>query len=267
MAIYSDFAALYDAAMSETPYDTWTKRIVDLFGKTVSPGDLVCELGSGTGEITLRLSELGYDMIGIDNSEEMLNLAKDKLYSVLDGDGEEEEEELPEPPVLFLKQDMRSFELFGTVRAFVSVCDSLNYMENTEELTKVFRLVNNYLDKDGIFLFDVKTEYFFRSVCGNSTRTEEIENDMLIWENEYNPVQKKNHYRLTMFRETGDGSYRRSSEDHVQTAFSEEEIRQALSESGLILTDIIRDFREEGDPEPERLLFVAKEGYQEGKLY
>ncbi len=268
MAIYSEFANLYDSSMDNIPYDRWTERICELMQGKVSEGDLVCELGCGTGELTLRLAKKGYDMIGIDLSDDMLNVARDKMYESFQLDIDDPET-FSNPPILFLEQDMREFELYGTVRAIISVCDSLNYLSDVQELTKVFRLVNNYLDKDGVFIFDVKTEHFYKNTCGNQTRMVESEDGTLIWENTYDEEDKVNYYNLTMFHKEYDGRYRKSTEEHVQKVFAREEIVNALKDAGMNLCYIFNGYssQEAGEQSVDRLVFVATEGFQEGKLY
>ena len=98
-------------------------------------------------------------MIGVDNSGEMLAEAMEKRVE----SGHD---------ILYLLQDMQEFELYGTVRAIVSVCDSLNYITEREELLQVFRLVNNYLDPEGLFLFDMNTIHKYRDILGDTTIAE-----------------------------------------------------------------------------------------------
>ena len=146
---YTSFASVYDKFMDNVPYEEWGGYIHDLLcGYGVRDG-IVLDLGCGTGTMTELLAGYGYDMIGVDNSEDMLELAMEKRIA----SGHD---------ILYLLQDMREFELYGTVRAVVSVCDSVNYITEPEELREVFRLVNNYLDPGGIFLFDFNTEYKYR---------------------------------------------------------------------------------------------------------
>ena len=154
MDAYTDFAKVYDTFMDETPYPKWCKRVdeaiknygisrpldkkqVDSDGP-VLPGavleserNLVVDLGCGTGTLTELLADIGYDMVGIDNSQEMLSIAMEK--KALSGH-----------EILYLLQDMRELELYSTVGTVISVCDSLNYILEEEELEQVFRLVNNY---------------------------------------------------------------------------------------------------------------------------
>ena len=100
---------------------------------------------------------------------------------------------------MYLLQDMQEFELYGTVRAVVSVCDSLNYITDREELLQVFRLVNNYLDPKGIFLFDMNTVHKYRDILGETTIAENRDEGSFIWENSYDPENGINIYELAVF--------------------------------------------------------------------
>ena len=133
MGSYEEFAWVYDEFMDNVPYEKWCDQICSVLKREGIESGIVADLGCGTGELTELLAKQGYDMIGIDNAQEMLNVAMEKRYvSGLD--------------ILYLLQDMRSFELYGTCRAIISRCDSINYITSYEDLVQVFRLVNNYLD-------------------------------------------------------------------------------------------------------------------------
>jgi len=259
---YFDFAQIYDACMEEVPYEAWTRSIARRFSQYgVTAGDLVLDLGCGTGNLTLILRDLCYDMIAVDGSEAMLAQARDKYYERL----ADEEEDNGRKPVLFLQQDMQSFELYGTVRAIVSVCDTMNYAADLDQLTDIFRLVNNYLDPGGVFIFDIKTPYYYADVAGDRTFSDVREDMALIWENEYDAENKKNTYRLTMFIEKDDKSatYERSEEVHVQTVFSVEEVKRALAKAGLALMEIYAVSADGAEQDitasAERLFFVCRE--------
>ena len=146
--IYTDFARVYDELMDNVPYEEWAQFILNLLQDRKITEGLVLELGCGTGKLMTLLGKAGFDMIGVDNSVEMLQIAREKTSQ----------------DFLYLLQDMREFELYGTVKAVISVCDSVNYITKKEELRKVFQLVNNYLDPEGVFIFDFNTEYKYREL-------------------------------------------------------------------------------------------------------
>ncbi len=252
---YTGFAAFYDEFMDDIPYDDWSEYIVGLLKERGIDEGLVCELGCGTCEITKRLQAAGYDMIGIDKSEDMLALAYDKFFDEgING-------------IMLLNQDMRSFELYGTVNAFVCVCDSLNYITDKNDLLKVFKLVNNYLEKDGLFIFDLKTTCFFEEDYGNREFTDESEGAILRWENRYDSKTRLNEYNLTITYATEEGDDV-INECHVQRAYTLEEIKELLGSAGLkFIKAVDYDTKKEPDAGTKRLYVIASEGYQEGKTY
>ena len=193
------------------------------------------------------LAESGYDMIGVDNSEEMLGEAMEKRAE----SGHE---------ILYLEQDMREFELYGTVRAVVSVCDCMNYITEEDDLLTVFKLVNNYLDPDGIFIFDMNTPYKYRKMLGNTTIAENREEGSFIWENEFDEETGINVYDLTLFLPREDGLYERDEEIHYQKAYDPEKVRELLEKAGLIPLAVYDAYTKDAPkPDSGRLTFVARE--------
>ena len=217
MDAYTSFAAVYDTFMDNIPYEEWKSYLKELLKEYGVQDGLVLDLGCGTGTMTELLAADGYDMIGVDNSEEMLEIAREKQIK----SGHE---------ILYLLQDMREFELYGTVGAVFSICDSLNYITEPEELKQVFRWVNNYLDPGGIFIFDFNTEYKYREVLGDQTIAEAREDCSFIWDNYYYEEERINEYELNLFiredaeSETEGDLYRRFRETHFQRAYTLEEI-------------------------------------------
>lgn len=245
MDAYTGFAEVYDLFMDDIPYGEWCEYLAGLLSEYGIQDGLLLDLGCGTGKLTRLLADRGYDMIGIDLSGEMLEIAREK------GNTEE---------ILYLQQDMREFELYGTVRAVVSVCDSMNYILDYADLAGVFKLVNNYLDPGGVFIFDMNTEYKYRELLGSGTIAEEREEGSFIWENEYDEKERINEYDLTLFvREDGE-LYRRYQETHFQRAYSFEEVARALSEAGLELETVCDAFSGDAPGETsERVCFIARE--------
>lgn len=273
MQAYSGFASVYDTFMDNIPYDEWSVYLVNLLQKYGVKDGLVLDLGCGTGNITERLAMVGYDMIGIDNAEEMLSIAMEKKDDLFD-------EELPEKDkrqnILYLLQDMREFELYGTVDAVVSICDSMNYILKEEDLVSVFRLVNNYLESEGIFIFDLNTEYKYANVLANNTIAENREDSSFVWDNYYYPDEKINEYDLTIYvrdeeleEEIGQvGLFRRYEETHYQRAYSLDTIKQLLEEAGMEFVTAYDAFTHEPPKEnSERIYIVAKEKSQANKYY
>ena len=219
MEAYTGFAEVYDIFQDNVPYEEWCGYVTGLLKEYQVTDGLVLDLGCGTGSLTELMARSGYDMIGIDNSGEMLQIAMNKRNaSGLD--------------ILYLLQDMRGFELYGTVRAVISICDSMNYMMEYEELVEVFRLVNNYLDPKGVFIFDLNTEYKYREMLADNIFAEDREESSFIWNNFYDEEDKVNEYDLTLFVKEGE-LYRKFEETHYQRAYSLDEVRRAVSESGM----------------------------------
>ncbi|MBD5544511.1 MAG: class I SAM-dependent methyltransferase [Lachnospiraceae bacterium] len=247
MEAYSDFARVYDTFMDETPYEEWCDFLVSLLRKKGIDKGLVLDMGCGTGTLTGLLEQAGYDMIAIDNSMDMLQIAMEK------------QREKNKDSILYLLQDMREFELYGTVRAVVSICDSLNYLLEREELVHTFRLVNNYLDPEGIFLFDFNTVYKYKEVIGDTVIAENREECSFIWENYYDDETHVNEYDLTIFVKEG-RLYRKFDETHYQRGYTLSEIKGALREAGLLfLAAFDGETHEQPHENSERIYVMAKE--------
>ena len=262
MEAYTSFAAVYDTFMDNVPYEEWGEYIHGMLCKYGVEDGIVLDLGCGTGTMTEILAGYGYDMIGVDNSEDMLELAMEKRIE----SGHD---------ILYLLQDMREFELYGTVRAVVSVCDSVNYVTEPGELEEVFRLVNNYLDPRGIFLFDFNTDYKYREIMGDCTIAEDRGECSFIWDNYYYENEQINEYDLTLFIQEKNPDetqsdqmpqlYRKYKETHYQRGYTLKEIQVLLEKAGLVCEaayDV--DSKEEPSDTSERICVIAREsGKQE----
>lgn len=257
MEPYTSFASVYDMFMDNIPYDQWADYVDGLLKKYGIHGGLLLELGCGTGSMTRRLSNKGYDVIGIDSSEEMLAIARDKTE---------------DSSILYLCQDMREFELYGTVAAVVSVCDSMNYILSEEDLIKTFRLVNNYLDPRGLFIFDLDTEYAYKDIIGDKTIAENREEGSFIWENTYYEEEKINQIDLTLFIPTEDSSsnklFIKEEETHYRRAYSIDTIKRLIEEAGMEWVTAFHTLSEEAPrKDSERIYVIAREKHQKDKYY
>ena len=283
MEAYTDFAEVYDTFMGDVPYEEWADFLASLieaygvsrpvrepgevqeleeapeFEETqeelevteedalISERNLVLDLGCGTGTITELLYEKGYDMIGVDSSEEMLQIAMDKKFET-------------QSDILYLCQDMRELDLYSTVGTVVSVCDSLNYLLMDEDVLETFRLVNNYLFPGGIFIFDFNTIYKYEEVIGDTTIAENREDCSFIWENFYSCEDHINEYDVTVFERQEDDLYRKFTETHYQRGYSLNEMKAFLEKAGLTFVTAMDEKTHEAPTETsERIYVIARE--------
>ena len=307
MGAYESFARVYDLFMDNVPYEEWGSYLAGLLREYGICGGTVAELGCGTGKMTRLLAAAGYDMIGIDNSEEMLEIAREAEYEADAWDETDESEELTEPEkadelcgleepegekepcgpeepedekepcgpeepvepeeltepadrgILYLLEDMRELELYGSVRAVVSVCDSMNYILEEADLREVFSRVHEYLEEDGVFIFDLNTVYKYRDLLGETTIAENREEGSFIWENYFDEESAVNEYDLTLYiREDGE-SYRRFEEVHYQRAYDLKTIGRLLADAGMELLAAYDAFTKEPvRDDSERIYVVAR---------
>lgn len=248
MEAYTSFAEVYDTFMDNVPYEEWAEYLAELLQEYDIEDGLVLDLGCGTGSLTEILATKGYDMIGADGSAEMLEIAMEKKAQ----SGHD---------ILYLLQDMREFELYGTVRAVVSVCDCVNYITDEKELEQVFRLVNNYLDPEGIFIFDFNTEYKYKEILGEQTIAEDREDCSFIWDNYYYEDESMNEYELTLFiKEQDSNLYRKYQEMHYQKAYTLDAMRDLVEWSGLEFVTAYDAYTRKAPTETsERICVVARE--------
>lgn len=232
---YSAIARVYDRLGAEIDYKGWADFAESCFDRFLPRRpELVLDLACGTGRMTRELAARGYDMIGIDGSSEMLSEAYDR----------------PHDGILYLLQDLRSFELYGTVGAITCCLDSVNYLLTEEDLHACFSLVHNYLDPDGLFFFDVNTPYKFRTVYGQNAYL--LEDELpggdasravyCGWQNDFSPETGICDFDLSIFEEQPNGSYLRSDEHQRERCYDLETLLSALRDAGLEPLGVYADF-------------------------
>ena len=221
--MYSEFAYVYDALMHDVDYEKIAEYVIAIFEQEGQRADerLVLDLGCGTGNLTMQLMKRGYDMIALDASSDMLSVLADKCA------------DLPERP-LILQGTLTDFELYGTVDGIVCMMDTLNYLPNTAELEKMFRLAYLYLNPGGILVFDMNTCYKLENILGNHVFYEIGDTVSYIWQNHYDNEAKKCQFDLTFFvkEEANDERYRKFEETQWEFGYENEEITIILQECG-----------------------------------
>ncbi len=260
---YSGYEAalshVYDKLNREIDYVAWADFVERCFERFLpSRPSLVLDLACGTGSMTIELARRGYDMIGIDGSENMLSEA----FLRAEGIG----------GILWLCQDMRSFELYGTVGAVTCCLDSLNYLTDDKDLLACFRTVHNYLDPDGLFLFDLNTPYKFEQIYGSNAYVledelvygegEEDEERVPIfcgWQNTYHPEDGICEFDLSIFEALPDGTYRRSDEHQEERCYAWDTVRSHLEAAGFDVLGCFCDYSfGEPDEGSERWYIAAR---------
>ncbi len=243
--MYGGFASVYDLFMDDIPYDAWFGYVKEFLHKNGIFSGVVVELACGTGEMAKRLCGAGYDVIGVDLSEEMLAEARDKCGA----------------DVLFLHQDIRELDLYGSASAMVCVCDGMNYICEEEGLRQVFGRAYTFLDEHGILIFDMKTEYFYREVLGDCTLADNREGASYIWENVYHKDEKLNEYLLTVYELVDDKRdlFVRTDEIHRQKAYDVEAVCRCLKEKGFEMVEVYEALTDKKPgPLSERVYFIAR---------
>lgn len=243
--MYNEFAKIYDS-LQEIDYNSFADYYESIFKKYELSPSLVLDLACGTGNVTLLLAKRGYDMIGIDLSEEMLGIAADKAR----------EENLD---ILLLNQDITEFELYGTVDAAICSLDGVNYLTGDGDLTSLFALIKNYLNPGGIFIFDINSEHKLKNILGENTFVYDEDDVYCVWSSSYDDEDKICCFNLDFFTQTENGLYRRDEEYQEERAYSVDEIKTAAEQVGLQVCGIFDDRSlEPAHSLSERIFFVVK---------
>lgn len=255
---YGAISRVYDRLNAELDYVAWADFFEACFDRFLpARPSLLLDLACGTGRMTAELARRGYDMIGADGSPDMLSVAMSASLA----------EENVKPP-LYILQDMRRFELYGTVGAVTCCLDSLNYLTGEGDLAACFACVHNYLDPDGLFLFDMNTPYRFTDVYGDrayiledelSDGEGKVQEVYCGWQNAYDPETRLCQFYLSLFEQNEDGTFSRSDEVQTERCYTLDEIKAALAGAGMELLGVWSDFDfSEPGENTERWYFAAR---------
>ena len=247
--IYDLLAPIYDKVNADINYTSWAdfvEKQVERFCS--SKPELVLDLGCGTGRMTCELASRGYDMIGVDYSAEMLDIARESSYDKPYSD-----------KLLWLCQDISEFELYGTVGLTVCCLDTVNHLTSPKTLSRCFSLVHNYSDPDGLFLFDINGKIKFENIYGNNTYVMEEQDCFCVWENYYDPKKKLCDFYITLFKEGEDGRYERYDQTQTERMYTVKQIKSYLQKAGFEFLGAYSDFDfNVADDSSERIYFAAR---------
>lgn len=230
MKSYETLANDYDSFMNEIPYNKWYEMIfkyIDNFN--LQKPEVITDLCCGTGTMSIKLKEAGFQVTGIDISDEMLAQAYKKSNDLnLD--------------INFFNMDMIDFTLPEKSDMIICCCDGMNYCTEIDEIEDTLHSVKTNLNEDGIFIFDMNTEYKFKEILSKEDFFDVTENSAYYCENNYDEVTKINEYYVTIFTELENGNYSREEEFHYERAYNIVEIQNLLDKVGFQILGIFDDY-------------------------
>ena len=247
MTSYGDFAYYYDMLTENVDYDKRCEYICDLLAENGISEGILLDLACGTGTMPLMFSQKGYDVVGVDGSEEMLTQAQEKKME----SGED---------VIFLCQRMEELDLFGTINAAVSTLDSINHVTDEDTVKEIFRRVSLFMEDKGIFIFDVNTPYKHREVLGDNIFIYDLDEVYCVWQNstDENLVTT---ISLDLFEkdEEDEETYYRYSEEFSERAYDLDDIRAWLEQSKFEVTAVYEEMTKDSvKADTQRAVFVAR---------
>lgn len=247
MSGYSVFARYYDQLTANIDYRRRAEYFHDIISRFKTTRDsILLDLACGTGSISEEMARLGYDVIGVDNSDEMLGMAIEKKFD-------------SGANIQYLCQDMRSIDMFGTIDVTICALDSINHLSSADDVRRVFERVALFAEPQGLFIFDVNTIYKHRHVLADNTFTYETDDVYCVWENTLVPETDEVRMHLEFFEHDEDDKYIRSSDDFSEYAYSEELIEQLLDECGL---ELIAKYGDDSFSPPsetaQRIVYAAR---------
>lgn len=255
--MYTAFATVYDRLMGDVDYTTWATYYETLLSMYGLPRGKLCECACGTGSLTIPLSTKGYQMTGVDSSEEMLFEASQKARKA-------------GAMIPFVKQDMRALRLHRRMDGVLCTCDGINYLPGTGDVLAFFSAAWAALRPGGVLAFDVSTPYKLEYILGNNFIGDETADIAYLWQNRYDPQTASVEMDLSIFVRKEEETYQRISERQTQYAYCAETLERLLIQAGYT------DIRILGDrsftpikPTEQRWHFIARKpaASQEGTPY
>ncbi len=241
MSGYIDFSRFYDSFMEDVDYKRRSEYILEIFEKFSSKPKLLLDVGCGTGNFINEFHKIGIDCIGVDPSEEMLSIAREKC-----------------PDLLFLNQSAEELDLYGTVDGAISVMDSLNHITDSDAFSNAISKVSLFLESGSLFIFDVNTEYKHKCILADNSFVLEDDNALCVWRN-YTDDSLLTEISLDFFVEDENGKYNRFCDDFSERAYSDEYIKKELYKAKFELIAIYDDLSfNEPENGSQRVFYVAR---------
>ncbi len=242
---YNEFAYFYDEFNGEADYDTLFSAVKQRLEAHQITDGIIADLGCGTGELTLMLAQAGYDMIGVDQSEEMLCVVRDKAEQLDISSG-----------LLLLRQNILELDLYGTIRAAVSTFDTFNHIP---DLDRTIQNAAFFMEKGGLLIFDMNTPYKHREILADNVFTFEGPDASCVWKNTYEEELERVKIVVDIhYEDTGEDFH----EEFYEYTYEQDTIRALLEKYGFVLESVC-DGEDFGPlrPDSQRYLFCAVKQY------
>ena len=244
MSAYETLAASYDALTYDIPYTDILDFWETLLRRNGLRPETVLDLACGTGSLSVLLAEKGYRVLGADLSQEMLTVASEKASGM-------------ENPPYFICQKMQNLRLPYPVDSVICCLDSINYVTKPADCRKTMQRVYDALTPGGLFLFDINTPCKLEGLDGQ-VFLDETEDSYCVWRTEFDRKRRLCFYGIDLFQKQGE-SWNRSFEEHIEYAYTPEELTEYLRAAGF------RDIRLYGDrklrrpkPDEQRIYIAAR---------
>lgn len=243
---YGEFADYFDFLNGDAQYSKRTKYMLELFQRFGTRPNILLDLACGTGEFSVAFAKKGLDVIGVDCSENMLAVARDKAQKA-------------KQDVLFLCQRAEELDLYGTVGGAICCFDSINHITESAVLSKAFEKVSLFLEPDGLFIFDVNTVYKHKNVLGGKTFVYDEEDVYFVWNNEYKEKKHLVNIYLDIFQRIGNDEYKRIRQSITERAYTADELDKMLKKAGLEVVAVYDDMSyAPPHNESQRIYYVTK---------
>ena len=244
---YGIFSSVYDILTENVPYERIADSICSLLHNNGVDGGLLLDFGCGTGTLSFLLEQKGYDVIGVDASEDMLMVANEKKYE-------------ENSSAMFLCQKGEELDLYGTIDCAVSSLDTINHIDSIEKIEKTFSLISLFMNMGGIFIFDMNTPYKHKEILGDNTFVYDMDDVYCVWQNSFDNIEQRTAIDLDFFiKNEDDEFYERYSESFCEYAYNPETIIELLNKCGFELINTYDDYSNNPvNAETQRMVIVAR---------
>lgn len=244
MSGYAEFSGVYDILTQNVDYPARADYIADLLSRNGVTGGILLDLACGTGSLSVEMSKKGFEVIGVDASGEMLSIAMNNAYEA-------------EQNILFLCQQMQSLDLYGTIGSAICTLDSINHLTEKSDVQAAFDRVSLFMEKDGIFVFDVNTPYKHREILADNSFVYEADGVYCVWQNTLDPSTDTVRIDLDIFEEIEPDIYERSQESFCERAYGISELEAMLTKAGFETVAVYDEMTEQPPREKSQRVFIT----------